>query len=65
MTSAAVVSATWNLSAIALSAGAVTVDDFWYSPFDDGTGTGTLHVVGVAQAALDAALAAWLEANPQ
>jgi hypothetical protein len=59
------VAAAWGLAAIAQAAGATSVDDFWYTPNDDGTGTGALAVVDVSQEALDAALTAWLEANPQ
>jgi hypothetical protein len=70
MISQITVSATWDLPAIASASGAPPAPDplnspFWFLSNDDGTGNGVLFVAGVTQEALDAALAAWLEANPQ
>jgi hypothetical protein len=64
MTAKAVVSALWDLPAISQAAGAASSNDYWYTP-DDASGCGVLELPEVAQEALDAALAAWLEANPQ
>ena len=60
---------TWDLSGIATSAGAAPPRPFGLGPTfvndPDESGWGVLEVPDVTQEDLDAALAAWLEANPQ
>jgi hypothetical protein len=69
MTASVLVLGDWDLPSIAAASGAAPSTPlsptFWFASGDDGTGAGTLYVAGVTQHSLDAALAAWLGANPQ
>jgi hypothetical protein len=69
MTAMARVRNTWDLARICTDAGAAPPIDIGRGPRfvnDPGeTGWGVLTIPDVTQGALDAALAAWLEANPQ